>query len=215
MVNELVFTELEKILKNNNAEILYNNYSKTLFQFIYGNKKYEINRITGEISPYILDRYSKDLDEYDIKDWDKINEFIEKALKKLNVDIHYKYMDENEVECLTENDTHIYFIMQYKKTLFCYKQNGILGVSYHIFTGEFENENVLYNIKDAFSCFLNRTGLFKVTELRNENDFSLSELSSVLYSLHKSKTLLSKEQDMNIRSFTKKTTKLIKLRGGS
>ncbi|MBR1453022.1 MAG: hypothetical protein IJ593_12620 [Lachnospiraceae bacterium] len=228
MINKNIFTELEKVLKSKGCEVLNNERSKEYFQFIYDDSTFEIEKNSGLISPDVPNLIDDDLvhiSDSMINKWNEIIEIISKVLKKLNIDSGYPYnLGLYQEYCINKKIYRL--IMKYDNVCLFYRDHGFFGISYHILyesiTKEdeevfdlfipYEDENIVYNLKDAISIFSKRSGLYEVKELQNSSSFTLSELNTVLYILSNEHNVTSNQKEL-ISSFSKKALKLIKMKG--
>ena len=227
MINENIFTELEKVLKSKGCEVLNNERSKEYFQFIYDDSTFEIEKNSGLIFPDVPNLIDDDLvhiSDSMINKWNEIIEIISKVLKKLNIDFGYPYnLSQYQEYCINKK---IYkLIMKYDNVCLFYRDHGFFGISYHILYESimkedeevldlfipYEDENIVYNLKDAISFFSKRSGLYEVEELKDNNSFSLSELKTIIFLLSNIKNITNSQKE-DVKSFVKKATNIIKLK---
>ena len=227
MICETIFTELENILKAKGCEVLNNERSKEYFQFIYDNSTFEIEKNSGLIFPDVPNLIDDDLmhiSDSMIKKWNEIIEIIALVLKKLNIDLEYPYnLSQYQEFCINKKIYRL--IMKYDNVCLFYREHGFLGISYHILYESlikdneevldlfipYEDENIVYNLKDAISIFSKRSGLYEVEELKDNNSFSSSELKTIIFLLSNEKSITNSQKD-DVKSFIKKATNIIRLK---
>lgn len=227
MINENIFTELEKVLKSKGCEVLNNERSKEYFQFIYDDSTFEIEKNSGLIFPDVPNLIDDDLvhiSDSMINKWNEIIEIISKVLKKLNIDFGYPYnLSQYQEYCINKKIYRL--IMKYDNVCLFYRDHGFFGISYHILYESimkkdeevldlfipYEDENIVYNLKDAISIFSKRSGLYEVEELKDNNSFSLSELKTIIFLLSNIKNITNGQKE-DVKSFVKKATNIIKLK---
>lgn len=224
MINENIFIELERSLKDKGYEVLNNEKSKKYFQFIYKGETFKIDKKSGLIFPNVPDM----VDDNDIKKisfalvekHNEVTEIIYKILEKLNIDIEYPFpLSEFEERCI-DNEIYI-LILKYNNVYLFYRDHAFLGISYHIFSKSgvygkvfYDDENISYNIKDAIALFSKRSSINEILELQNDSTFSLAELNTILYILSNEHNLSKNQKDL-VSSFSKKALNLIKIKGDS
>ena len=94
MINENIFIELERYLKDKGYEVLNNEKSNKYFQFIYEDETFKIDKNSGLIFPNVpnmLDDDTKKVSFALVEKWDEIIEIIHIILEKLNIDIEYPF----------------------------------------------------------------------------------------------------------------------------
>mgnify|MGYP007056167956 CR=1 FL=1 len=151
MINENIFTELEKVLKSKGCEVLNNERSKEYFQFIYDDSTFEIEKNSGLISPDVPNLIDDDLvhiSDSMINKWNEIIEIISKVLKKLNIDFGYPYnLSQYQEYCINKK---IYkLIMKYDNVCLFYRDHGFFGISYHILY-----ESIMKEDEEVFDLFI-------------------------------------------------------------
>lgn len=220
MINEEIFNELTTYLEKNNYEILNNEKTKNLYQFMYKSILVNIEKEKG----YIFFDDNELLENTKKIYLQEIDGILKGVLKKLNIDyiipIDYDFIENLE---FIKNDTY-YLILQYKNICLYMKDNCYLGISYHIFNKlldneiaigyKYECENIAYNLEDAINIFLTRSKFNEIIDRTNKNSFSLAELSSIIYILSKADKVTDSHKKY-LSSFIKKATNIIKLKNNT
>lgn len=221
MINENIFIELERNLKDKGYEVLNNEKSKMYFQFIYGDETFKIDKNSGLIFPDVPnmldDDGTKKVSFALVEKWNEIIGIIHIILEKLNIDIEYPFpLNEFEEKCI-DNKTYI-LILKYNNVYLFYRDHGFLGISYHVFSKSgaydkvfYDDENVSYNIRDAISLFSDRSSINEILKLQNNSTFSLSELKTIIFLLSNIKNITNGQKE-DVKSFVKKATNIIKLK---